>query len=104
MIKTLQTQLHFVKEIQKVDTTGIEPLVIVRDETRAAMEQNTIGVDTLKEAFAEEEIKGRNKRPKRRKDIKVDAKDVEDWDVLGMASRKVGGYFVVDSSKGDITT
>src|ERR1700753_1108709 len=33
MLQILASQLHFVKEIQKVDTTGVEPLRSLRDET-----------------------------------------------------------------------
>lgn len=100
MLKTLQSQLHFVKEIQSVDTTDVEPLQAIRDETEEAILENTIGVETLKEAFANEEVKGRNRRPRRRRDFKVE-KDAEEWDVLGTASRTVGKYFVVKSSNSD---
>ena len=33
MLSTLSSQLHFVKDIQSVDTTGVEPLRSLRDET-----------------------------------------------------------------------
>lgn len=99
MLKTLHSQLHFVKAIQRVDTDGVEPLVSIRDETQEAQIENTIGLETLKEALGNEDIQGKNRRPRRRRDLKVDTGDAEDWDVLGTASRKVGKYFVVDCKK-----
>lgn len=99
MLKTLHSQLHFVKEIQKVDTEGVEPLVAIRDETEEARFENTIGLETLEEAFANEETKGRNQRPRRRRDAVVDTKGAEDWDALGTAGRTSGKYFIVNSSK-----
>src|SRR3954454_3409908 len=33
MLKTLHSQLHFVRDIQSVDTEGVEPLQSIRDET-----------------------------------------------------------------------
>lgn len=99
MLKTLHSQLHFVKALQTVNTEGVEPLVSIRDETPEAQIENTIGLETLKDALANEDIQGKNGRPRRRRDMKVDTGDAEDWDVLGTASRKVGKYFVVDSKK-----
>lgn len=98
MLKTLESQLHFVKEIQSVDTTGIEPLQALREETEEAVAENTIGMDALREAFANEEVKGRNRRPRRRRDIHVDTNGAEEWDVMGTAERTVGKYFVVNNS------
>lgn len=37
MLATLGTQLHFVRDIQSVDTTGVEPLSAIRDETAASL-------------------------------------------------------------------
>jgi Asp-tRNA(Asn)/Glu-tRNA(Gln) amidotransferase C subunit len=103
MLKTLHSQLHFVKDIQKVDTEGVEPLRSIRDETEEGVKEITIGMEDLKEAFEKEEIKGRNRRPRRRRGYMVDAQGVEDWDVLGTAGEKVelagGKYFVVRSGK-----
>jgi hypothetical protein len=103
MLKTLHSQLHFVRDIQSVNTDGVEPLQSIRDETEEGIKEATIGLDGLKEAFLAEEIKGRNKRPRRIRDAPVDTKDVEDWDVLGTASKKVetplGKYFIVKSRK-----
>ncbi|KAI9820770.1 MAG: hypothetical protein M1827_005140 [Pycnora praestabilis] len=99
MLRTLDSQLHFVREIQNVDTAGIEPLQSIRDETQEAEKENEITVEQLKEAFAKEEVIGSRRRIKRRRDLPVDTKGAEDWDVLGQASKKVGRYFVVDSEK-----
>jgi Asp-tRNA(Asn)/Glu-tRNA(Gln) amidotransferase C subunit len=103
MLKTLHSQLHFVKDIQKVDTEGVEPLQSIRDETKEGVKDITIGMEELKEAFEKEEIKGRNRRPRRRRVEVVDTNGVADWDVLGTAGEKVelagGQYFVVRSGK-----
>jgi Asp-tRNA(Asn)/Glu-tRNA(Gln) amidotransferase C subunit len=105
-IRTLQTQLHFLKEIQKVDTEGIEPLRSIRDETQHADSAAMIGLDTeeIQEALAKEEYKGRNKRPRRRAGAPIDAEGVGDWDVFSTAEDKVelGGakYFVVRGAGG----
>ncbi|KAJ4347521.1 hypothetical protein N0V95_005352 [Ascochyta clinopodiicola] len=99
MLDTLAAQLHFVGEIQRVDTTGVEPLRAIRDETRAAQQEQTIGLDTLKEALSKEKVIGKWHRRVQRDTTSVDAKDVEDWDVLGSAEKKAGKYFVVDSER-----
>ncbi|KAF1360000.1 hypothetical protein EJ07DRAFT_47299, partial [Lizonia empirigonia] len=99
MLDTLAAQLHFVGEIQRVDTTGVKPLRAIRDETKAAEQEQTIGLDTLKEALAKEEVVGKWHRRIQRDTTPVDAKDVEDWDVLGSAEKKAGKYFVVESER-----
>ncbi|KAJ4381155.1 hypothetical protein N0V86_003502 [Didymella sp. IMI 355093] len=99
MLDTLAAQLHFVGEIQRVDTTGVKPLRAIRDETRAAEEEQTIGLGTLKEALAKEKTIGKWHRRIQRDTTSVDAKDIEDWDVLGSAEKKAGKYFVVESER-----
>lgn len=103
MLKTLHSQLHFVRDIQSVNTDGVEPLQSIRDETEEGIKDITIGLDDLREALQAEEIKGRNKRPRRKRDERVDTNGVEDWNVLGTASKKVetplGRYFIVKSGK-----
>ncbi|KAF2116480.1 hypothetical protein BDV96DRAFT_611817 [Lophiotrema nucula] len=99
MIDTLSAQLHFVGEIQQVDTTGVKPLRALRDETEGAEKEQTITLETLKDALANEEVIGKHYQRIRRKVEKVDAKDAEDWDVLGSAERKSGQFFVVDSQR-----
>lgn len=100
MLKTLETQLHFVREIQKVDTTGVEPLVSIRDETVEAKEENTITLADLQDELDAEEKIGRNGRVKRvpREDLK--ARKAENWDLFKMAEGKtMGRFFVVRKQK-----
>ncbi|EMD95980.1 hypothetical protein COCC4DRAFT_35727 [Bipolaris maydis ATCC 48331] len=99
MLDTLAAQLHFVGKIQEVDTTGVKPLRAIRDETAAAEEEQKITLETLKDALAKEKVVGRHHKRIQRDTTPVDAKDVEDWDVLGSAERKSGKYFVVESER-----
>jgi Asp-tRNA(Asn)/Glu-tRNA(Gln) amidotransferase C subunit len=97
MIAMLESQLHFVKEIQKVDTTGVEPLQAIREETEEAVAERTIGLETLKKALAQEEFKGKMKRPKRREG---EPKEMDHkWEPLATANRTAGEYFVVKNGK-----
>ena len=102
MLSTLHSQLHFVREIQSVDTEGLEPLQSIRDETPEGINDITIGMKDLKEAFEKEDIVGRMGRPRRRRE-KLGVQEVENWDVLREAKDKVktlsGEYFVVRSEK-----
>lgn len=100
MLATLADQLHFVREIQNVDTSGVPPLQSLRDETDAGKAEMTIGMDELKDALAGEEVKGQYyNRLRRRRDEQPTKSEVEDWDVLGQARRKAGRYFVVEGGK-----
>src|SRR4051812_44154241 len=54
MIATLESQLHFVRAIQQVDTTGVEPLRSIRDETAAGLREASITVERLKDALEKE--------------------------------------------------
>ncbi|KAH7075595.1 hypothetical protein BKA63DRAFT_301640 [Paraphoma chrysanthemicola] len=99
MLDTLAAQLHFVGKIQEVDTTGVEPLRAIRDETAAAEEGQMITVNTLADALNGEKVVGTHYKRIQRDTTPVDAKDVENWDVLGSAERKAGKYFVVDSER-----
>ena len=103
MLKTLESQIHFVKEIQRVDTTGIAPLQSVRDESAEAVEENTIGLEHLKEALSKERVSGRRNRIQR---IEVEINERPDgnaWDgnALGYTSKTKGPFFVVETSKGN---
>jgi hypothetical protein len=106
ILSTLHSPLHFVRNIQLVNTEGIAPLHSIRDETEQGLAEATITTTTLQEALADEETYGKHKRPRRRRGAaKVDGaglKGVEDWDVLGAAGEKVGRYFVVRSGKGEV--
>ena len=94
MLRTLQTQLHFVREIQKVDTTGVQPLVSIRDETAEAKTENTIGLEDMREHLNDEEQVGKHGRLRRipKKDDPV-SRRAEDWDLFGMAEGKTTGRF-----------
>ena len=98
MLSTLSSQLHFVKEIQKVDTTGVEPLQSLRDETAAGEKEAELGLEAMKDALALEEVRGRHhKRIRRRNGERVQKED--EWDVLGTAGKIVGRFLLVDGGK-----
>ncbi|KPM34446.1 hypothetical protein AK830_g12125 [Neonectria ditissima] len=97
MIATLQSQLQFVRAVQRVDTRGVEPLRAIRDETPEARRENTVGLADLEDLLAQEARVGHYKRPRRVRD-KVES-EAEQWDALGTASRTAGRYFVVQSEK-----
>lgn len=99
MLDTLAAQLHFVGEIQRVDTTDVKPLRAIRDETQAAENEQTIGLETLKDTLAKEKTIGKWHRRIQRDTRPVDANDVEDWDILGSAEKRAGKYFVVESER-----
>ncbi|KAL4938938.1 hypothetical protein BDV06DRAFT_214710 [Aspergillus oleicola] len=107
MLETLDSQLHFVEEIQKVDATGVEPLQSIRDETPAAVKENTIGLEQLKEALSKERVVGRNKKIQRINSPRNDRPDGDAWDgnALGYASKTKGKFFVFGSdSKAESST
>ncbi|KAF3480506.1 uncharacterized protein GIQ15_05853 [Arthroderma uncinatum] len=99
MLKTLASQIHFVKEIQQVDTTNVSPLRSIRDETGDAQKENTIDLALLKSALEREEFVGRAKRIRRKHAEKLDKPDGDTWDgdALKAASKTMGRYFVVQS-------
>ncbi|KAL4879158.1 hypothetical protein BJY04DRAFT_220520 [Aspergillus karnatakaensis] len=100
MLETLESQIHFVREIQKIDTTGVEPLQSIRDESPEAVQENTIGLERLKEAMSKERVVGRNKKIQRLDSVRNDRPDGDVWDgnALGYASKKKGRFFVVDTA------
>lgn len=100
MIATLQSQLRFVRAVQSVDTTGVDPLCGIRDETVAGVEEIRVTLEDIR-CFLDEEVPvGYHKRPtrKRNKDCSEAKKD---WDPLATAPKKAGKYFVVDCGKGN---
>jgi Asp-tRNA(Asn)/Glu-tRNA(Gln) amidotransferase C subunit len=103
LLKTLQAQIHFVKEIQRVDTTGIEPLRAIRDETREAIEEETVTLSDLQPFLDKEEKYGRNGRLRRRKDVDDHGdENAQTWDPFRMSedrSKQHGRYFVVKRPK-----
>jgi hypothetical protein len=98
MLKTLESQIHFVKEIQQIDTTGITPLRSIRDESPEAVKEASIGLDNLKDALAKERTVGRSKKIQRLQSHKNASPDSDAWNgnALGSASKTMGKYFVVD--------
>ncbi|KAK2839192.1 hypothetical protein FQN49_006383 [Arthroderma sp. PD_2] len=99
MLKTLASQIHFVQEIQQVDTTNVAPLRSIRDETGDAQKENTIDLALLKSALEREEFVGRAKRIRRKQAEKLDKPDGDAWDgdALKAANKTMGRYFVVQS-------
>jgi hypothetical protein len=111
MLRTLETQLHFVRAIQAVDTTGMEPLVTLRDETAEGIQEMTIGLENprIKEALDVERKVGRMGRVRRVRGKGGEGNVVEDrrsleereWDPLsGAQGRTAGRCFVVKSGRG----
>ncbi|KAK0705024.1 hypothetical protein B0H67DRAFT_498126 [Lasiosphaeris hirsuta] len=108
MTSTLSSQLHFVNAIQQVDTTGIEPLRAIRDETPEGLAEATLDMTTspqLRSALESETAWGQFRRPRRAKKTEVSEETTaaEKWDVLGNATEIVGGYFVVRNGKTETT-
>src|SRR5579871_3348118 len=58
MLNTLAAQLNFVRQIQAVDTRGVEPLRAIRDETAEADADREIGLETkgVREALERETV------------------------------------------------
>ncbi|CAJ0551731.1 Ff.00g057100.m01.CDS01 [Fusarium sp. VM40] len=100
MINTLESQLQFVRAVQSVDTTGVEPLRAIRDETPEARQEVTIGLEELQEALGKEVRIGHYQRARRVRE-KIES-NAEKWDALGTAGKTAGRYFVVESGKKDV--
>ena len=99
MLQTLESQIHFVKEIQRVDTTDIPPLRSIRDETEEAIQENAISLSDLKPALDRETRVGRARRIQRQKAERLEKPDGETWDgdALKYANKRIGKFFVVQS-------
>ncbi|KAL4956874.1 hypothetical protein BDW69DRAFT_192042 [Aspergillus filifer] len=106
MLETLESQIHFVEEIQKVDTTGVEPLQAIRDETPAAVKENTIGLEQLNDALSKERVTGRNKKIQRINSPRNDRPDGDAWDgnALAYASKTKGNSKFGSDSKAESST
>lgn len=86
--------------MQSVDATGVAPLRAIRDETGAADQERTIGIDSLKDALTKEELVGTfHKRIRRSAGEKDDSDQAEKWEPLEYAERKAGDYFIVENEK-----
>ena len=97
MIATLQSQLRFVRAVQRVDTSGVEPLRAIRDETEQGLRESAVTLDKLRDLLDGETRVGHYQRPRRVKS-KVES-EAENWDPLATASRRAGRFFVVQSKK-----
>ena len=107
MLESLHSQLHFVGDIQRVNTEGVEPLVRIAEETEAGVKENTIGLEDLRHVLDSEVVIGRNRRSRRVR-AEGNVGEGEDWDVFKTASETIevpgnGRYFVVRSGKGRST-
>ncbi|KAB8346109.1 hypothetical protein FH972_023157 [Carpinus fangiana] len=100
MLHDLRAQLHFVKEVQEVNTTGIRPLRRIYDESSEAESEAELNMKSLKDAIAQEQRIGKHhKRIKRRWHSTSVVGELETWDVLGQAPRKIGRFFAVESAE-----
>ena len=99
MLNTLSAQLHFVGQMQQADTAHVKPLRAIRDETKTAEREQTITMDTMKEAFAKEKIVGKHYKRIQREPTPTDAAHAEDWPVMASAERSMARYFVVESER-----
>lgn len=97
-LDTLCNQLRFVREVQSVETTGLQPLQAIRDETRQGIQEQTVGVKDVEQILIQEDSFGHNRRPRRRKPV-VDTSDIGDWDVLATSSQTAGKYVVVNGAR-----
>lgn len=101
MVRTLESQIHFVKEIQKINTTGVEPLVAIRDETTESVEEQTITLETLQPYLDKEQKVGANGTIRRQKPAEM----IRDsgWNPFemgkGKETRRKGKYFFVKKQK-----
>jgi hypothetical protein len=90
-----------VREIQSVDTTGVEPLRAIRDENVQAEKEQEVTLESMKEALGREEHVGKHvKRLRRRPERDGTVEDApSDWRPLDAAKRSVGEYFFVDGKR-----
>jgi hypothetical protein len=101
MLKTLESQIHFVREIQRVDAKNVPPLRAIRDESQEAIEESRIGLEQLEAALAKEKVVGRNNKIQRVATENNTTPDSDQWDgnALGAATKTIGKYFVVQNRK-----
>jgi len=103
MMRTLSDQLQFVRAVQVVDTSGVEPLRSLRDETKEAAEElENQTMQQYEEALAKEEVVGKfYKRIRRRKDLpcEKDSETMDGWKPVELAEKKFGKYFIVEKGK-----
>lgn len=103
MLRNLESQLHFVRDIQRVDTTNVAPLRSIRDESKEAQREDTIDLSTLRTALDREKYVGRTRRIRRTRAEKLDKPDGDFWDgdALKTADKTMDGFYVVQTSPED---
>jgi len=77
----------------------VQPLQSIRDETEVAAKENEVTLESLQAHLDKEEVVGRSRRIKRRKDLTVAKQEETDFDPLAQASKTIGRYIVVETSK-----
>ena len=101
MLKTLENQIHFVEEVQSIDTTDVEPLVAIRDESADNIKDEMITLEKLQPYLDQEEKVGNNGTIRRKKPATM-IKD-SGWDPFklgdGEESRRKGKFFFVRKDK-----
>lgn len=95
LLDTLHTQLHFVRAIQAVDTTGVAPLTSIRNESSTV----AVTLDDLKEALAGETNVGFRGRPRRMRESGREKVTEELLVEEKTRDRRERGYYVVESGK-----
>lgn len=89
------------REIQSVDTTGVEPLRAIRDESEQAEKEQEMTLEGMKDALGREQLVGKHvRRVRRRPEEDGVVQDApSDWRPLDAAKRSVGEYFAVDGKR-----
>lgn len=107
LLKDLQRQLQFVEAIQDIDTTGVAPLICVRDETAQSQKEQKVGLQDpdIQRALAREMPAGRRGRIRTRpiprpasKETRTDELD-NAVSVLQQAEERFGRFVVVDTRR-----
>ncbi|KAK6428481.1 hypothetical protein LTR95_015374 [Oleoguttula sp. CCFEE 5521] len=108
LLASLSQHLHFVNEIQNIDTTGVDPLQGLRDETKQGEREQELGLEALRDALGREKVVGQyHRRIRRVRDVAAKGEEEgngrgleeEMGDVMSMAGKKVGRFFVVEGGK-----
>ncbi|KAL8734724.1 MAG: hypothetical protein Q9181_003113 [Wetmoreana brouardii] len=100
MQRELQSQLKFVKAIQKIEIgEDVEPLQSIRDETEQGVREQEFTRASLADEFEKEEVVGIRGRIRRKKDVKAVEVREDKWDPLALAPRTVGRYVAVNTAR-----
>lgn len=95
LLNTLHTQLHFVRAIQAVDTTGVAPLTSIRDESSTT----AVTLEDLKQSLAGETAVGFRGRPRRVRESSRERGAEELMVEEKTRGRRERGYYIVESGK-----